>query len=124
MDPGFYPVQERLVEGADTNADAPFLNDIGGNLGHDLAEFRLKHPNTPGRLILEDLSVVVGQIQELDPSIEQVEYDFHTVVLIPYGANTLLGARAYYMHSVLHDWPDEVCAGILKKRHGGHEAGI
>lgn len=24
-----------------------------------------------------------------------------------------LGARAYYMHSVLHDWPDEVCRKIL-----------
>ena len=23
------------------------------------------------------------------------------------------GARAYYMHSVLHDWPDEVAATIL-----------
>jgi hypothetical protein len=24
-----------------------------------------------------------------------------------------LGARAYYMHSVLHDWPDELCRKIL-----------
>lgn len=23
------------------------------------------------------------------------------------------GARAYYMHSVLHDWPDNVCERIL-----------
>ena len=78
MDPGFYPVQERLVEGADTSVDAPFLVDIGANIGHDLAEFHRKHPNTPGRLILEDLPVIIGQIQELDASIERVEYDFHT----------------------------------------------
>lgn len=25
-----------------------------------------------------------------------------------------IGARAYYMHSVLHDWPDEKCIEILK----------
>ena len=25
----------------------------------------------------------------------------------------LLGARAYYMHSVLHDWPDNLCHKIL-----------
>lgn len=25
------------------------------------------------------------------------------------------GARAYYMHSVLHDWPDEVCGKILAR---------
>lgn len=24
------------------------------------------------------------------------------------------GARAYYMHSVLHDWPDNKCVEILK----------
>lgn len=24
-----------------------------------------------------------------------------------------LGSRAYYMHSVLHDWPDDVCRNIL-----------
>lgn len=23
------------------------------------------------------------------------------------------GARAYYMHSVLHDWPDDMCGKIL-----------
>lgn len=27
----------------------------------------------------------------------------------------LLGARAYYMHSILHDWPDEVCRKILSR---------
>lgn len=26
----------------------------------------------------------------------------------------IIGARAYYMHSVLHDWPDEKCVEILK----------
>lgn len=78
MDPGFYPVQERLVEGAEPSAGAPFLVDIGGNLGHDLAEFHRKHPNTPGRLVLEDLPVIIDQIQELDASIERVAYDFHT----------------------------------------------
>jgi hypothetical protein len=23
------------------------------------------------------------------------------------------GARAYYLHSILHDWPDDVCINIL-----------
>jgi len=27
----------------------------------------------------------------------------------------LIGARAYYLHSVLHDWPDSVCISILKQ---------
>jgi hypothetical protein len=27
----------------------------------------------------------------------------------------LIAARAYYLHSVLHDWPDDVCKDILKQ---------
>ena len=76
--PQLLPRQGEVGGGAETSADAPFLVDIGGSIGHDLAEFRTKHPNTPGRLILEDLPVVIGQIKELDESIERVEYDFHT----------------------------------------------
>jgi hypothetical protein len=38
MDPGFYPVQERLVQGM-AESDATLLVDIGGSLGHDLQEF-------------------------------------------------------------------------------------
>ncbi|OIW22623.1 S-adenosyl-L-methionine-dependent methyltransferase [Coniochaeta ligniaria NRRL 30616] len=108
MDPDFYPVQDRLINGADMAGNAPFLVDIGGNVGHDLAEFLSKHPSTPGRLILQDLPVVIGQIQEgsIDMRIERMEYDFHTEQPVKH-------ARAYYMHSVLHDWPDEVCTSIL-----------
>ncbi|KAK8097505.1 hypothetical protein PG984_016644 [Apiospora sp. TS-2023a] len=107
MDKNMYPVEERLIQGADTSSDAPFLVDIGGSTGHDLAEFLAKHPDHPGKLILEDLPDVIGEIQKLDPRIERVPYDFHTEQ--PYK-----GARAYYLHSILHDWPDPVCASILK----------
>lgn len=76
--PNFYPVKERLIDGADTSPDAPFLVDIGGSIGHDLAEFKRLNPDHPGKLILEDLPRVIGQIKELDPAIERREYDFHT----------------------------------------------
>lgn len=74
----FYPVQERLVAGADQSPDAPFLIDIAGSIGHDLEEFRRHHPNTPGKLILQDLPVVISQIKSLDPAITPMGYDFHT----------------------------------------------
>ncbi|KAK8036401.1 O-methyltransferase mpaG [Apiospora marii] len=106
MDKEVYPVEERLIRGADTSRDAPFLVDIGGSTGHDLAEFLAKHPGHPGKLILEDLPDVIGEIQQLDPRIERVPYDFHTEQ--PYK-----GARAYYLHSILHDWPDAICVQIL-----------
>jgi hypothetical protein len=38
MDNGFYPVEERLVQGMEDSPDAVVLVDIGGNLGHDLLE--------------------------------------------------------------------------------------
>lgn len=33
------------------------------------------------------------------------------------------GARAYYLHSVLHDWSDEVCVSILKNAKAAMKAG-
>lgn len=110
MDANFYPVQERLIQGADTSADAPFLVDIGGNVGHDINEFLAKHPSAPGRLVLQDLEVIMGQIKpgSIDARIEPMAYDFHTEQPVKH-------ARAYYMHSVLHDWPDDVCASILAR---------
>ncbi|KAH8900524.1 S-adenosyl-L-methionine-dependent methyltransferase [Thozetella sp. PMI_491] len=105
---GFYPVQERLVAGADARPDAPFLVDIGGNLGHDLQDFYRHHPNAPGRLILQDLPVVLSQITKLDYAITPMSYDFHT-------EQPVKGARAYFLHSILHDWPDDVCLSILSR---------
>ncbi|KAK3291164.1 S-adenosyl-L-methionine-dependent methyltransferase [Chaetomium fimeti] len=115
MDADFYPVQARLIQGLDTAPTTAtphnpvLLVDIGGGLGHDLAEFRRKHPRAPGRLVLQDVPAVIAQTGPsagLDAAIETMVYDFHT-------EQPIVGARAYYMHSVLHDWPDEVCGNIL-----------
>lgn len=105
MDPGFYPVQKNLIDGFDKDSGA-MLVDIGGSIGHDIQEFYSKHPEVPGRLVLQDLPIVIGQIQKLDERIERMAYDF-------YEEQPVKGARAYYMHSVLHDWPDDTCRKIL-----------
>ena len=63
---------------------------------------RNKYPQVPGRLVLQDRPSVIEGIEQLDPIIERMEYDF-------YLEQPLKAARAYYMHSVLHDWPDDVC---------------
>ncbi|KAK2037189.1 S-adenosyl-L-methionine-dependent methyltransferase [Colletotrichum somersetense] len=104
--PTFFPVQDRLIAGADQNPEAPFLVDIGGSIGHDIMEFHRFHPNAPGKLILQDLPVVINQIKELDPAVTPMSHDFLT-------EQPVKGARAYYMHSCLHDWPDDVCGKIL-----------
>ncbi|KXH66206.1 O-methyltransferase [Colletotrichum salicis] len=60
MDPDFYPVADRLVNGAETiSPDTAFIVDIGGGIGHDLDEFCRKQPSAPGRHILQDLPHVL-----------------------------------------------------------------
>ncbi|KAK2794397.1 hypothetical protein FQN51_000839 [Onygenales sp. PD_10] len=109
MDHGFFPVEKQLIQGADTGDDAAFLVDVGGSLGHDLMEFHSKWSNAPGKLILQDLPHVVEEAkQKADKYIETMVHDFFT-------EQPVKGARAYYMHSILHDWPDEVGVKILKQ---------
>ncbi|KAJ5089581.1 hypothetical protein N7532_008265 [Penicillium argentinense] len=107
MDVGFYDVP-RLVKMDVGDKDA-LLVDVGGSVGHDLSEFRRKWPDASGRLVLQDLPEVLEQARSmsLHESIEIMEHDFIT-------EQPVKGARAYYMHSVLHDWTDENCVKILK----------
>uniref|UniRef100_A0A093VD22 Demethylsterigmatocystin 6-O-methyltransferase n=1 Tax=Talaromyces marneffei PM1 TaxID=1077442 RepID=A0A093VD22_TALMA len=107
MDHGFYPVQERLAAGLDISA--PLLVDVGGSTGHDLQEFRRKHPEVQGKFVLQDLPEVIEKAKLLvSTEIEAMEHDFFKEQPIK---DT--GARAYYMHSILHDWPDNKCKEIL-----------
>lgn len=77
MDVGFYPVREQLLDNTLTNEDA-LLVDMGGSIGHDLAEFKHKWPDARGRLILQDLPAVVAHVKALDPAIEVTPHDFFT----------------------------------------------
>ncbi|PHH64754.1 hypothetical protein CDD81_4016 [Ophiocordyceps australis] len=108
MDPAVFPVQERLIAGADTDPKAPFLVDIGGSIGHDLLKLRRYYPNTPGRLILQDLPAVTSQVKDLGPCIDIMSHDFNT-------DQPVKGARAYLIHSCLHNWSDAACANILTR---------
>ena len=123
MDRNFYPVEDNLAKGAKLEDDAVFLVDVGGGKGHDLQELHRKHPKLPGKLVLQDLKGVIEEAEAsgLDGKIVPMEHDFFTKQpVIGVFANTtelhllmLLGARAYYMHSCLHDWPDSKAHEIL-----------
>jgi hypothetical protein len=116
MDDGFFPVHAVLTTGARVDAESVFLVDVGGGLGHDLVEFSQKHPSVPGRLILQDKQDVIAQIQGDLGDIEAMAHNFFT-------KQPILGARAYYLHSVLHDWPDNECLRILSCIAGSMERG-
>lgn len=83
MDKDFYPVAERLVGSSTPDEDAVLLVDVGGGLGHDLAEFKTKHPDTNphvrGRLILQDKPDVISSIApETAIGLELSAHDFFT----------------------------------------------
>ena len=99
----FYPVEERLhVAG-----DMPLLVDIGGGLGHELRTLKSRFPNLHGRLLVQDLPVVIDNVKDLPSGIEAMKHDFFT-------PQPVKDAKAYYLRAVLHDWPDKQVREILK----------
>ena len=59
--------------------EAVLLVDVGGNWGHEVRSFHEAHPDAPGRLILEDLPVMIDKFQGTPPTgIEIMTYDFFT----------------------------------------------
>ena len=55
-----------------------FLVDVGGDMGHDLQEFRTKYPDILGWLVLQDQVEVIAQIVQPLNGIELAVHDFFT----------------------------------------------
>ncbi|KAK4207014.1 S-adenosyl-L-methionine-dependent methyltransferase [Rhypophila decipiens] len=109
FDDEIYPVRERLIDGFKDREGEALLVDIGGGLGHDIEAFASRFPDAKGRLVLQDLEHVIeqGLQTKVEGSrVERTVYDFHT-------EQPVKGARAYYMHSILHDWSDDICVKII-----------
>ena len=105
-DHGFYPVVERLIQGFDPATSDVLLVDVGGGKGHDLAMFADHHPSHPGKLVLQDQPAVLDQA--IDSALfEKSAHDFFT-------PQSVRHARAYSLHSILHDWSDANALKILE----------
>ncbi|KAJ5121034.1 uncharacterized protein N7515_008995 [Penicillium bovifimosum] len=104
----FFPVEEKL--GGVVDESDVLLVDVGGSQGGDIIAFQKRFPHLRGRLVLQDLPVVIEAIQEreLPARIEPQGYDF-------FEPQTVTGARAYYLRTVLHDWPDAQARQILAR---------
>lgn len=109
-----YPVKDRLTEGF--VGDTPFIVDVGGSIGHDLSRLLERFPDLPGRCILQDQAPVIREAIGLDKQIEPMPHDFFT-------PQPVKGARAYFLHSILHDWPDDMAVKILLNLEGAMTAG-
>jgi hypothetical protein len=109
-DPGFYPVAERMITGFDASESDVLLVDVGGGRGHDMALFCAQHkPSSSGRVVLQDREPVIASVvaASQDLPFEAQPHDFFT-------PQPIKGARAYSLHSILHDWSDEDGVRILQ----------
>ncbi|KAJ5135064.1 uncharacterized protein N7515_004342 [Penicillium bovifimosum] len=96
----------KLLEGVKLDDGSAFVVDIGGNTGMDISHVLAKHPDIPaGSLILQDLPEVIANAQ-VDEKITTMAHDF----FLP---QPVKGSRAYFMHAVLHDWPDDKAKQLL-----------
>ena len=92
----FYPVKERLrVAG-----EKPLLVDVGGGLGNDLIALKAKITYIPGKLVVQDLPIVIDHVKDLPPGIEAMKHDL-------FSPQPFKDAKAHYFRTVLHDWPDK-----------------
>ncbi|GKT51134.1 O-methyltransferase af390-400 [Colletotrichum spaethianum] len=96
---------ERLVDGA--HPCRALVVDIGGGRRHDLKKFHLRHPQVPARNLI---------LQDLPDFLKASTYDFFT-------PQPVRGARAYFLHNVLHDWPDPTAVEILRTTAEAMEGG-
>ncbi|KOC12451.1 putative O-methyltransferase [Aspergillus flavus AF70] len=95
-----------LLEGAKLDDASPLVVDLGGNTGTDISYVLAKHPDIPaGSLVLQDLPEVIANVH-VDKKITAMVHDF----FLP---QPVKGSRAYFLHAVLHDWPDDKAKQLL-----------
>ncbi|KAL4970593.1 S-adenosyl-L-methionine-dependent methyltransferase [Aspergillus stella-maris] len=108
-----YPVAERLAlspEDLEPEKDRVLFVDVGGGVGHELIALRRAFPSSalPGRLVLQDLPHVVSTIKEpLPDDASATPHDIFT-------SQPVIGAKTYYIRTVLHDFPDKQALTALK----------
>lgn len=98
----FFPVEEKLQVQDPSDV---LLVDVGGGHGKDLLAFREKFRDITGRLVLQDLPHVI-ETGDIPPGIEGQGHNF-------FDEQPVKGAKAYYLRTVLHDWPDKQVVQIL-----------
>ncbi|TGJ86495.1 hypothetical protein E0Z10_g2248 [Xylaria hypoxylon] len=95
-----------LMGDFDTNGEVPLLVDVGGAHGVDVERLLSRYPNLPGgKLILQDTPDVIA-MAKVNEKIAVMHHDFFT-------AQPVEGARAYFMHAIIHDWDDSDAGRIL-----------
>ncbi|KAL9530296.1 O-Methyltransferase [Sphaerulina musiva] len=101
----FFPVEEKLQV---HDPSRVVMVDVGGSQGGDITAFHDAFPALVGKLVLQDLPGVIEGCKQLPDGIEAMGYDF-------FDPQPVKGAKAYYLRTVLHDWPNKQAVQILKR---------
>ena len=128
-----------------SDKDSVFLVDVGGGRGDDIMSFARKYGDAiRGRLVLQDKDASIAAFeaarsasvaeenskeqpkaneQPRDPSpssaLSRIEGQIHDFFLL----QPIKHAETYYLHSVLHDWPNDACVQILENIVGAMRPG-
>ncbi|KAK2046014.1 S-adenosyl-L-methionine-dependent methyltransferase, partial [Colletotrichum somersetense] len=111
-----YPHQKLVAE---SDPNHPLLVDIGGGIGQDILRFYAAYPEAASRIYLEDLPEVIADAHKkaiIPNSVNKLEYNFFT-------PQPIKSARAYYMHHIIHDWPDASAQKILETQKSAMKPG-
>ncbi|OHW98651.1 o-methyltransferase [Colletotrichum incanum] len=111
-----YP-HHKLVDESDSSL--PLLVDVGGGIGQDLLRFYSVYPEAASRLYLEDLQEVIADAHTksiIPNTVNKLEYSFFT-------PQPVKSARAYFMHHIIHDWPDALARKILQMQKSAMKPG-
>ncbi|CAI7626596.1 hypothetical protein PCG10_005652 [Penicillium crustosum] len=87
-------------------SEKPFFVDVGGGHGHQCIELGKKYPNLLGYLVLQDLPEAVKNLAPIE-GVKAEAYDF-------FQPQPIIGAKFYYLRRIMHDWPDDKAATILR----------
>jgi hypothetical protein len=133
--PIVYPVADRLLKDFDPGKSV-LIVDVGGNTGPDMKDFRQAFPDVTGRVMIQDLPDVIaaatapdtkpdessqnggGEVKQVDGKARErgsslADLGIETMVHDFFTPQPVHGARAYLLHFILHDWPDDKCVEIV-----------
>ncbi|KAI0111777.1 S-adenosyl-L-methionine-dependent methyltransferase [Daldinia grandis] len=98
-----YPIE---TEAAGWPANQPLYVNVGGGVGHQCAQFKEKHPNLGGRVILQDLPHSVAEALPT-PGVENIAHNM-------FEPQPVIGAKFYHLRAVSHNHPPHKVRMLLE----------
>lgn len=107
---GSVDVSELQLEPQEIEQGRTLLVDVGGGSGHQAFAFRKAFPDRKGKMVLQELSVMLALVDQAAAKANDLETMSHDF----FEPQPVDGAKAYYLRNVPHDWNDEKSTVILK----------